>query len=49
MSTRGSSVVDYFIVPYEHIENHDNFKVFRPTTVYGENLNGVEFKIVPDY
>ena len=49
VSTRSCSVVDYFIVPAEHMENHDDFKVFRPTTIYGKNLNGVESRIVPDH
>ena len=48
VSTRGKSVVDYFIVPYEYIELYEGFKV-RPTKIYGDNLNGVESRQIPDH
>ena len=46
LSTRGNSVVDYFIVPYECYEG---FKVIRPTQIYGDNLNRVESRLIPDH
>ena len=48
VSTRGKSVVDYFIVPYEYIEFYEGFKV-RTTQIYGDNLNGVESRQSPDH
>ena len=47
MSTRGNSVVDYCIVPYEHIGCYEGFKVIRPTQIYGDNSNGVESRLTP--
>ena len=49
VSTRGNSVVDYFIVPYENIEQFEGFKVVRPAQLYAHSLNGVESRIVPDH
>ena len=48
VSTRGRSVVDYFIVPYENLEKCNNFKVFRPSDVFNPT-NGVESKLIPDH
>ena len=49
VSTRGNSVVDYFIVPYENIEQFEGFKVVRPAQLYAHSLNVVESRIVPDH
>ena len=46
VSTRG---VDYFIVPYENMEQIEGFKVVRPAQLYARSLNGVESRIVPDH
>ena len=49
VSTCGNTDVDYFIVPFEHIECYEGFKVIRPTQIYGDNLNGVESRLIPDH
>ena len=48
VSTRGRSVVDYFIVPYENLEKCNNFKVYRPSDVFNPT-NGIESKLIPDH
>ena len=48
VSTRGRSVVDYFIESYENLENCNNFKVYRPSDVFNPT-NGDESKLIPDH
>lgn len=42
-------IFDYFLVPYENIEQFEGFKVVRPAQLYAHSLNGVESRIVPDH
>ena len=52
ISTRGSSVVDYCIIPYELLHMFDEFKVIR-TSIITDEINAVGVydltKIVPDH
>ena len=48
VSTRGRSVVDYFIVPYEHLENFNKFQVYRPADLYNIS-SGFESRLIPDH
>ncbi|CAG2195601.1 unnamed protein product [Mytilus edulis] len=52
VSTRGSSVVDYCIVPYEKLQNFEKFSVSRASTLV-DTVNGIgkyDLKgIVPDH
>lgn len=49
VSTRGKSILDYLTVPYEHIENSEGLRVIRPAQIYGDTMNGVETRMVPDH
>ncbi|VDH91823.1 Hypothetical predicted protein [Mytilus galloprovincialis] len=52
VSSRGSSVVDYFVVPYEMLECFDNFKVTRTSEIINETCAIGKYdltRIVPDH
>ena len=48
VSTRGSSVVDYSIVPYEHLENFNKFLVYRSADLYNIS-SAIESRLIPDH
>ncbi|CAG2252849.1 unnamed protein product [Mytilus edulis] len=52
VSTKGCSVVDYCIVPYDYLHLFSNFAVIRANdlvTLAGYDLSGVDLKLISDH
>ena len=52
ISTKGCSVVDYCIVPYEYLNLCSDFSVVRANdlvTAAGYDISGVDLKLIPDH
>ena len=51
VSTRGSSVVDYCVVPYECLKNFTNFQVIRASVLFNQSVatGSSDPKYIPDH